>query len=451
MTVPDRRPVPPLGPPPKVIRPDSAERALATGLRVVAVRQPGVPLVELRLRIPFSGTTVTHPARVGMLAKTLLAGTARRDRVAFAEAVQALGGSLHASVDADRLLLGGVVLNTALPDLLELLGEALTEAAYPAREVGVERDRLVEQLAVARSQPSVLAREALRRTLYADHPYARELPTPRAVAAVTAPRLRELHTQRVVPAGADLVLVGDLAPERALDQVETALAGWKADGAPQAIPVLPPIVPAAVRVVHRPGAVQSSIRIGGTGLRRHDPAYPATQLANLVFGGYFSSRLVSNIREDKGYTYGAHSRIDHGAAGSTLLVDADVATDVTAAAMVEIGYELGRIATTRPTEQELDDVRQYAIGTLAMSVATQAGLASTLSVLAGVGLGLSWLREHPERLARVTLDEAFEAAGRVLAPAGLATVVLGDAERIAPGLALLAPVEVVTNAESPRP
>jgi predicted Zn-dependent peptidase len=169
--------------------------------------------------------------------------------------------------------------------------------------------------------------------------------------------------------------------------------------------------------------------------------YPALQLANLVFGGYFSSRLVENIREDKGYTYGPHSRIDHGAAGSVLVVDADVATEVTAPALLEIGYELGRMATQPVTEAELADVRQYAVGTLALSIATQAGLASTLTALAGVGLGLDWLREHPRRIAAVTLDQAFAAAQQYLAPARLVTVVLGEADAVAGPLSRLGPIE----------
>ena len=125
-----------------------------------------------------------------------------------------------------------------------------------------------------------------------------------------------------------------------------------------------------------------------------------------------------------------------------LVVDADVATEVTAPALLEIGYELGRMATQPVTEAELADVRQYAVGTLAMSIATQAGLASTLTALAGVGLGLDWLREHPRRVAAVTREQAFAAAQEYLAPARLVTVVLGEATAVAPALARLGPVEV---------
>ncbi len=437
----ERRPVPPLGPPPKAKQPSTAERVLDSGLRLVAVRRPGVPLVELRLRIPLGGTAPTHRGRASLLGESLLTGTARHSQVELAESIQALGGYLSCSVDPDRLLVAGAVLKSGLADLICLLTEVLTEAAYPAREVALERDRMVQNLAVARSQPAVLAREALRRQLYGNHPYGREIPEPELVGAVTAAQLRRLHADRVIPSGSVLVLVGDLTPARTIDRVGTALEQWQAGGRPRELPSLPGVVPGPPLLVHRAGSVQSSIRLGGRAPGRADPDYPALHLANLIFGGYFSSRLVENIREDKGYTYSAHSRIEHATAGSTLVVDADVANEVTAPALVEIGYELARIATVPPSEQELADVRQYATGTLALSIASQAGLASMLSALAGTGLGLNWLREYPGKLAKVSLQQAFEAACRWLAPAGLATVILGDLEQIAAPLRVLGPFQ----------
>jgi predicted Zn-dependent peptidase len=437
--------VPPLGPVPKVKQPTAAERTLDSGLRVLAVRRPGVPLVELRLRVPFSGTAASHSARASLLSNTLVTGTERHDQVGLAAALQRLGADLHVSADADRLMIGGTVLRTGLAPLLDLLAEVVTEATYPSREVAGERSRLAERLAIARSQPSVLVGEALNRRLNGDdHPYARELPTVELVTAVTRAQLRKLHADRVRPAGSVLVLVGDLSPARALDAAEKALASWTGDGSARPVPPLPPVVPKPTLLLDRAGSVQASIRLGAAAVPRDAPDYPALQLANLVFGGYFSSRLVENIREAKGYTYGSHSRISHGVAGSRLVIDADVATEVTAPALLEIWYELGRMATLPVKPAELEDVRQYAVGTLALSIATQAGLASTLSALIGVGLGLDWLRSHPRQLAGVTLEQVSAAARKYLAPASMVTVVLGEAAGIADGLGALGPVELST-------
>ena len=438
--IPTPKVVPPLGPVPKVKQPTAAERVLPSGLRVVAVRRPGVPLVEMRLRIPFGGTAAGHPARSTLLSNTMLAGTAERDQVELASALQALGSDLTVSADSDRLVVSGAVLRTGLTDLLRIVAEVVGAAAYPSREVAGERDRLVERLEMARSQPAVLVGEALNQRMYGNHPYARELPTVDTVRAVTAAQLRKLHADRVRPDGAVLVLVGDLQPGRALDTVEAALGEWTGAGTGKPLPPVPPVPELPTLLVDRPGSVQASIRLGGPAVRREAPDYPALQLANLAYGGYFSSRLVENIREDKGYTYGPHSRVSHSAAGSRLVIDADVATEVTAPALLEILYELGRMATLPITPEELENVRQYAVGSLAMSLATQAGLASTLSALIGVGLDLEWLREHPRRLAAVTLEETFAAAQAYLAPSRLLTVVLGEASAIT--LDAFGPVEL---------
>jgi predicted Zn-dependent peptidase len=174
--------------------------------------------------------------------------------------------------------------------------------------------------------------------------------------------------------------------------------------------------------------------------RTHED-FPALQLANLIFGGYFSSRWTENIREDKGYTYGPHSTIDHSIAGSMLVLSADVATEVTAPALLETWYELGRLATTPPKENELEQARQYVVGSLLLGMSTQAGLAGLASTYAGYGLRLDYLVGYSANLTKATRDQVADVATRYLAPAKAATVVLGDAERVESSLSLLGPVE----------
>ena len=423
------RPVPALGPSRAPELPVVDERTLGNGLRVLAVQRAGVPLVEVRLRVPFSGAGTDHVAKAQLLGDTLLQGTDRRSAAQVAADLQALGATLSASTDSDRLGMGGSVLTTGLPGLLELVGEVLTGAAYPDDEVEGERDRLVQELAIYRSQAGVVAREALLRRMYGDHPYGRELPTGEAVAAVEAPALRDLHAARVAPEGSVLVLVGDL-PDGVLDAVEQALEPWTAKGAPAVAPALPTPPAGAALLLDRPGAVQTTVRMSGPAPRRTDPDHAAFTLANLVFGGYFSSRWVANIREDKGYTYSPHSGVDHPPAGSRVTLAADVATGVTGPALLETLYELGRVSTVPVGQAELDQARRYAVGALALSTASQAGLASTLSALTASGLGVEWLRDSPQALAAVGVDDVLEAAGRYLAPTGLTTVLVGDAAQV---------------------
>jgi predicted Zn-dependent peptidase len=410
--------------------PAVTDSTLDNGLRVLVVERSSVPIVEVRLRIPFAGRGAEHQARAEVLAETLFTGSPRLDRVGLATEVQRLGGSLSTGVDSDRLAVVGSALAVNLEPLLEIMADVLLGATYPDDEVAGERDRIVEDTAVARSQPAVIAREALLGRLFADHPYATGIADPAVVGQVGPEDVRALHAERVSPAGAILTLVGDVTPERALAAVTATLGGWSGRPARPA-PPLPALSTGPIIIVDRPGAVQTNIRLGGAALDRSAPGSPAQRLANTIFGGYFSSRLVDNIREDKGYTYSPRSSIDHYQVGSRFTVAADVATEVTGPALLEILYELGRLAVLPPTREELDAARQYAVGTLALGSATAAGLASTLSALAGAGIGVEYLRDHPRALAEVTVADVQAAAAELLAPTRLVTVLVGDRAKIA--------------------
>ncbi|WBB66569.1 pitrilysin family protein [Micromonospora sp. WMMD812] len=432
------RALPPLGPTRRLKVSKEAERTLANGLTVIAVRRPAVPLVELRLWVPFGRTNL---ARGAMLSQTLLSGTPTMTSVQIAAELQKVGGGLSAGVDPDRLMLSGTSLVTGLDRMLEILAEVLTGATYPNNEVATERDRLVDRIQVAQSQPAHLARVALLKRIYGRHPYAVQTPEPDEVRAVRPAALRHLHDERVHPARSVLVLVGDVQPERALDAAEKALDGWTGGGRIVELPPAPALEPGPLLLVDRPGSVQSSLRVALPAVPRTHPDHAPLQLANLIFGGYFSSRWVENIREDKGYTYGPHSLVEHSVAGSVLVAAAEVATEVTGPALLETTYELGRLASLPPKEEELEQARQYALGTLQLGMSTQAGLAALTSAYAGNGLRLDFLAEHAARLAKATVADVAEAAARYLAPARSAVVVLGDAERIAPSLSALTPVE----------
>lgn len=431
------RPLPELEPLGELKLPETAERQLPNGLTVIVIRRPTVPLVELRLRVPFGRAGLADST---VLAQTLLSGTGTMSNVQIAAELQSIGGALAASVDPDRLLVSGNGLVGGLDRGLAILAQVLTDAAYPAEEVQTERERLADRIQVARSQPAHLARVALLKRMYGDHPYAVQTPEPEQVRAIGTDELQNLHSERIRPAGAILVLVGDLDPEGALESAAKALGGWDGGGAAIELPATPPLEPGPLVLADRPDSVQSSLRVALPAVSRTHPDHAALQLANLVFGGYFSSRWVENIREDKGFSYGPHSSVEHSVAGSAVVVAAEVATEVTAPALLETTYELGRLATVPPTEAELTQARQYTLGTLQLGISTQAGLAGLASTYAGFGLRLDYLARHAQALASATVDDVAAAAARYLAPAKAATVVLGDATRVEPGLTTLGPV-----------
>ncbi len=438
--------IPPLGEPRPQPVPAASETTLDNGLRLVVVPRPGVPLIELRLRVPFAPSTArsagTHTARTAVLSGAVLLGTASHDQQQIAQLLQSHGAEMSVSADSDRLIFGTTLLPEGLSPVLGVLAELLTTATYPADGVVGERDRLAERITIARSQPAVMARAALDARRYAGHPYAISLPDPAKVLDVTGSALRRLHKDRVLPAGSTLVLVGDLDPSAAADAVAGALTGWTG---PRAATESAPATPqhgTVLELVDRPGAVQSNIRLGGPAPARTDPDLPAVRLAAMIFGGYFSSRLVENIRERRGYSYSPRSSVEHQAAASSMLVDADVATEVTGPALMETLYELGRMALSPVTEAELDAARRYVLGSMALSTATHAGLASTLSALVGAGLPVGWLAEHQRALEAVTVDQVQDVSRRYLAPGALTAVVVGDAEVAEAQLTALGPLTV---------
>jgi predicted Zn-dependent peptidase len=436
------RELPGLGVQPAGAEVELVDRTLPTGLRVIAVARRTVPTVELRMRIPFAGEDRLHPARAELVASALLNGTARRGRVEIDDELATIGGELGASVDPERLLIAGNGLSAGLPTLLDVLGDLLTSAAFPDADFGRERERLAERITVARSQPRTVAREALQRRRYGDHPVAREMPQVSDVVGVTPEQARELHRAAVLPHGSTLVLVGDLEPEWAVELVGQALGGWDRPGDAVELPPLPVLTGRDLLLVDRPGAVQSQLRLSAAAVPRTDPRYPAVQLANLVLGGYFSSRLVENLREDKGYTYSASSYLEFNPSGATLLVDTDVTTDVTAAAVLETRYELARLSAVAPTEAEIESARRYAIGSLLISLDSQPGLAGMLAALAGVGLDAEWLRGHPARLEAVTAEQVAEVAADIFTPTRFTGVVVGDAATVSAKLRALGGIEL---------
>jgi predicted Zn-dependent peptidase len=417
--------------------PDWTERHLPSGLTVIVVPRSTVPLVEVRLWVPFGGAPL---AVADLLGETLLTGTGTMSNLEIAAGLQAVGGALWTSVNPDRLLVSGNGLVAGLDRMLEILADVLTGAVYPAQEVATERGRLADRIQVARSQPGHLARVALLRRVYGGHPYAVQTPEPDEVRAVEQVILLELHERRVRPAGATLVLVGDVEPEAALESVAKALAGWDGDEAPAALPPPPPLAPGPLVLSDRPESVQSSLRLALPAVGRTHPDHAPLQLANLIFGGYFSSRWVENIREHKGYSYSPHSGLDHSVAGSLVVVSADVATEVTGPALLETLYELGRLATLPVAPEELEQARQYLLGTLQLSISTQSGLAGLTVMYAGSGLRPDQLGRYVAQLSAATVDDIAEVAARYLAPARAVSVVLGDAGRVESALAAITPV-----------
>lgn len=431
-------------PPLRAIKlPAIAERILGNGLHILAARRSGVPRIEVRLLVPAARDGKPAPAaRAQLLSKTLLSGTTRRDSTEIAQELQRVGGNLDAGADSDHFAVFGSTLSVELPRFLALFSEIVTDATYPRDEVAVQREVVAQDVTLALSSPRTVAREALLHRLYGNHAYGRGLPSPEEIRAVKASQLRKLADRRLRPEGSILVLVGDVAPNRALDLAEAALAAWPPGGGTPGL--RPPLLSrrGPVLLVDRPGTVQTNIRIGGPAVGRTHPDFAKLSLANLVFGGYFVSRLVDNIRERRGYTYSPSSSIHQKRSASSFHVQADVGTAVTAPSLVEIRYELNRMVAGPIDASELLSAKRYLSGTLSMSMQTQSGLAAHLGMLAMNGLTVEYLRDHPASVEALTEDDVIEASRRYLDPRRMTTVMVGDVDAIRRAVEALDDVEI---------
>lgn len=433
--------VPAVAAPRPLRMPKVAEAELGNGLRVLAVRKPSVPRVEVRLITPLGGARNLAAERV--LSKTLLSGTGSRDSVAIAQEIQRLGATLGAGIGADHFQASGSVLAHELPGFLALLADVLTDARFPAHEVAIERARVAQELEMARSQPQVLVTESLRRRLFGRHRYGIVLPTPAAVSRVSRSVLADVYARSVGPKGGVVVVVGDIRPADALSLVEQTLGGWRRrvtrpDATAPTISVARQIL-----FVDRPGSVQTSFKIAGPVPKLGTDDYYATDIANTIFGGYFISRWVDNIRERNGYTYSPFSSFVHHQLSDHLEITADVGADVTLAALVETRYELGRMCAAEVSDDELGSAKRYRTGIQSLRIQSQAGLATTLASLMVYELGIGFLQTYPKRIDALTKADIREASERYLAPGKLLTVMVGDAARVVDGLSILGEVKMI--------
>lgn len=422
---------PPPGALPSLELGELADQRLPSGMRVVAVRRSAVPLVQLRLAIPLGDVRASHGATLRLLPKMLLAGTRARSGSELAAAIQAIGASVDALADVDHLLLAASAPARRLPELLGLLTDMVVNPAFRSAEVAGERERVAQEVLQESANPAAAATRALQAELFPQHPYADRLPGVAAVRRTGRGALERFHEEHVRPSGSTLVVVGDVDPAEAVDAVGGVLGAWTPTPAATGSDELPvPRTPrgtSGVLVIHRPGAVQSNVRVGRRCPGRGDPAFPALQLAVTALGGSFISRIVANLRERHGYTYAPRAGVDEHQLATAVTVLADVATEVTAKALTELRYELARMVTAEITSEELEGSRRYLIGSIAMAASTQAGLADALSDVVTKGLDPSYLQRFVQELSELDASTVADAAIRSLAPVGMTTVIVGDA------------------------
>src|SRR5712672_1781226 len=377
--------VPPLSAERQVTWPKRTKARLTNGLEVVLAESHTVPKFhgELFLRSGNAASIQRGPGLAEMTSTVLRTGTAKRPSRQIEEDLRRLGADLSSHAGADNSAVAFAGLSELAEPLLQLVNELAREAAFPESEFERERRQKLEEVKLERSQPSFLATERLRKVLFGAHPYGQVSPTEEQVAAYKREELQSVYREFYTPENGILLLVGDFEAQEMLKTAEKVFGDW-AGKKPDAKPAAAPANPRGRRVylVHVPGAVQTQIVAGCHAITRKHPDWVKLGLTNSLYGGAFNSRLVMNIREDKGYTYSPRSGVSSMRQHGYFSVSAAVRNDVVAASLTEIFYEMDKLRSLPVPEAELADAQNYLSGVFSMGLATQDGLLSQFSVVA---------------------------------------------------------------------
>ncbi|HSL97782.1 MAG TPA: pitrilysin family protein [Candidatus Deferrimicrobiaceae bacterium] len=428
---------------------------LPNGLGVIGVHLPGRGLASASLVIP-AGAADEPEDRAGvtaLMARALTEGTQQRNAVELTEAAERLGASIHAEAGWDGLSVSVDVPVARLGAALDLAAEVIAEPTFPEAEVERLRDERLNDLLQALADPRRRADDGFVETIYADgSPYRRPSGgTRETVERLDAAACREIHTRRLDPARMTLVIGGDLS---GLDVVELATSSFDRlgrSGAAEA-PDTPSVAVSGserlIRILHRPGAVQTEIRIGHVGLPRRIADFHALSVMTAILGGLFNSRLNRKLREEKGYTYGAGAGFELRRAAGPFAVRAAVNTDVTVPAVVDVIAELERMRGGPVEDAELHAARDYLVGVFPLRFETPPAVVGAIAGLIVHGLPFDELERYRPSIEAVSQAEVLAAARSHVRPDEAAIVLVGDADAFLPTLegAGLGPVVVEREA-----
>ncbi|MGO8735083.1 MAG: M16 family metallopeptidase [Terriglobia bacterium] len=406
--------------------PQVTARTLSNGFTLWLVPRPGFPKASFAVAVRggLASDPMDRPGLSQLITDALDQGTKTRTAKQIAEELQAAGGDLSGAAGSDSIVVSTSVLSSNADAALTVLADVLQNATFPDSEVELAKRNAVESLRSQEADPSFLARRALAKAVFADHPYSVISGTQASIQGATAEDLRHEYAKRFRPDQAVLVAVGDFQPDKLMATIESLFVKWSVPKDPPLAALQKPSRPAPREVfyVERAGSVQTNILVGALGPTRDDPDYASTQVANAIYGGMFGSRLTLNIREDKGYTYSPWSALAPRRLAAILQTSAAVRNEVTGASLNEINYELNRMATTAAEPEEISQAQRYLTGTRALELQSQGTVASELARLWVFGLPPEELGAESARIQKVTAKDVAQVGAKYF-PASRQTIV----------------------------
>jgi predicted Zn-dependent peptidase len=434
----DRSKPPVLGPPPVVSLPPIATRELPNGLKLMIVEQHELPLADFVLVVE-SGGTIDPASKTGMAnltAAMLMEGTTSRSSLEISDQAAFLGANINASSDWDASTIRLHTPTAQLDSALALFADIALHPTFPQNEFErVRKDRLTSLLQL-KDRPTAIANQAYAAILYGGaHPYGRQLiGTEASVQGLTRDDLQNNYRSNFIPNNSTLIIVGDVNPAQIEAKIRTLFGGWQRGSvASFAFSEPPKAGVTTVYLIDKPGAAQSSFRIGSIGVPRSTQDYFALSVLNTILGGSFTSRLNQNLRETHGYTYGANSRFDMRRSAGPFTASAEIVAEKTDSALVEFMKELNSIREAVPAE-ELSKAKRYMQLGLPSDFETTQQIAGALVPVALYDLPLSFYNNYVQMIEAITQADVQRVARQYISPASLAIVIVGDRKRIEPGL-----------------
>ena len=431
----------------KVKLPKAQETKLANGLRVILLEDHKVPTYTMQM-VVLSGGLADKPDYRGLASFTatlLREGTTKRSSKDIAEQTDALGATLASGSGfaniTSTVTASGLVEN--MDQTMDIFADVVRNPAFPQAEVDKYKARTLAQLQQQRAIPQFLAQERFNRAIYGDHPASLVAPPMESIKKISSKDLAEFHSTYYRPNNAILAIVGDVTLKEVLPKIEKAFGDWqKADVPATSIPVAPAQAGSRIFLIDRPGSVQTVLQLGNLGIERNSADYFSMLLADRILGGGPAARLFLNLREDKGYTYGAYSNFGGSKFRGTWVSSSEVRTDVTEGAMKEFMYELKRLREEKVTPEELDNAKRAIVGSFALSLEQPQSLLQNIITQKLYDLPADYWDSYPQKVAAVTAEDIQNIAQKYVDLDHLQIVAVGDASKAREVLAKYGKVEV---------
>jgi zinc protease len=422
--------LPPFGELKPVQAPSVTEKKLANGLTLWLAPNSAFPKVTFVLVVKggIAHDGADHAGLSDLLAGMLNQGTKKRNAKQIAEEFQNAGGSFSYWVDTDGLSFTTVVLSEMAFKIAELLSDMTQNCAFAENEFGIVKKKALDLVQANEAEPGFLAGRATWKLLFANHPYSIYSGTQSSLTNTSLDDVKTEYLRRFRPDQALLIVAGDFEPKEMESHLTKLMSTWKSSKQHGINSFSVPEAHNAGKIflLNRPGSVQSTIYLSKLGPKRGDADYAASEVGNTIFGGMSSGRLFENVREEKGYAYSIWSRINNQNLTAIYTIRANVRNEVTGGALNEMFYEMNRMATTSPSQDEVTRAQRYLLGYRAFVLQSSSSIADELASLWWMNLNVEQLNRESKAILEVTADDVKEVSRKSHAAPNYIVVAVGE-------------------------